>query len=61
MPSLSTGEALARVEALAVKVLPDGFGFEWTELALQEKLAGDTAIIAFTLAVIFVFLLLADR
>lgn len=59
MPSLSTGEALARVEALAVKVLPDGFGFEWTELALQEKLAGDTAIIAFTLAVIFVFLLLA--
>ena len=24
------------------KVLPSGFGFEWTEIALQEKLAGNT-------------------
>ena len=40
-------------------VLPSGFGFEWTEIALQEKLAGNTAIIAFGLAVVFVFLLLA--
>jgi multidrug efflux pump subunit AcrB len=41
------------------QVLPAGFGFEWTEIALQEKLAGNTAIIAFGLAVVFVFLLLA--
>ena len=34
-------------------VLPDGFDFEWTELALQEKLAGNTAILAFTLAIVF--------
>ena len=39
--------------------MPHGFGFEWTEIALQEKLAGNTAIIAFGLAVLFVFLLLA--
>ena len=39
--------------------LPSGFGFEWTEIALQEKLAGSTAILAFGLAVVFVFLLLA--
>jgi len=39
--------------------LPDGFGFEWTEIALQEKLASNTAIIAFGLAVVFVYLLLA--
>ena len=39
--------------------LPQGFGFEWTEIALQEKLAGNTAMIAFGLAVVFVFLLLA--
>ncbi|MBV9116868.1 MAG: efflux RND transporter permease subunit, partial [Acetobacteraceae bacterium] len=39
--------------------LPSGFGFEWTEIALQEKLAGNTAIIAFGLAVVFVYLLLA--
>lgn len=41
--------------------MPPGFGFEWTELALQEKLAGSTAMIAFGLAVVFVFLLLAAQ
>jgi HAE1 family hydrophobic/amphiphilic exporter-1 len=59
LPGISTGESLAKVEALAQKVLPDGFGFEWTEIALQQKLAGDTALFAFGLAVVFVFLLLA--
>jgi len=44
---------------VAAQRLPPGFGFEWTEIALQEKLAGNTAAIAFTLAVIFVFLLLS--
>src|SRR5262249_23515944 len=38
-----------------------GFGFEWTEIALQEKVAGNTAVVAFTLAVVFVFLLLAAQ
>jgi hydrophobe/amphiphile efflux-1 (HAE1) family protein len=55
----STGQAIAAVEAIAKRVLPQGFGFEWTEIALQEKLAGNTAAIAFGLAVVFVFLLLA--
>jgi len=58
-PGISTGQAIERVEAVAADVLPDGFGFEWTELALQEKLAGDTTLIAFTLSVVFVFLVLA--
>ena len=55
----SSGQGIATMEALAEKVLPSGFGFEWTEIALQEKLAGNTAILAFGLAVLFVFLLLA--
>jgi multidrug efflux pump subunit AcrB len=55
----STGQAITAVEALAGRVLPQGVGFEWTEIALQEKLAGNTAIVAFGLAVVFVFLLLA--
>ena len=41
--------------------LPSGFGFEWTEIALQQKLAGNTAAVAFGLAVVFVFLLLAAQ
>ena len=59
-PGFSLGTGHPRPSrGLAEKVLPSGFGFEWTEIALQEKLAGDTAVLAFGLAVIFVFLLLA--
>jgi hydrophobe/amphiphile efflux-1 (HAE1) family protein len=55
----SSGQGIAAIEDLTKKVLPSGFAFEWTEIALQEKLAGNTAIMAFGLAVLFVFLLLA--
>ena len=55
----SSGQGLAAVESIAAEKLPSGFGFEWTEIALQEKLAGNTAMAAFGLAVVFVFLLLA--
>lgn len=55
----SSGQGLAAMEKIAATKLPTGFGFEWTEIALQEKLAGSTAILAFGLAVVFVFLLLS--
>ena len=55
----SSGQGIAAMEQIAATKLPSGFGFEWTEIALQEKLAGNTAILAFGLAVVFVFLLLA--
>ncbi|HET6234400.1 MAG TPA: multidrug efflux RND transporter permease subunit [Acetobacteraceae bacterium] len=55
----SSGQAIATIERIAAQRLPPGFGFEWTEIALQEKLAGNTAMVAFGLAVAFVFLLLA--
>ncbi|MEM9725458.1 MAG: multidrug efflux RND transporter permease subunit, partial [Pseudomonadota bacterium] len=57
----STGDALDAVEAVADAELSRGFDFEWTELALQERLAGNTAAIAFLMAVVFVFLLLAAQ
>src|SRR5262249_33277903 len=55
-PGFSPGRAIAAMEQTAAANLPSGFGFEWTEIALQEKLAGNTATIAFSLAVVFVFL-----
>lgn len=55
----SSGQAMAEMEKLVETKLPSGFGFEWTEIALQQKLAGNTAALAFGLAVLFVFLLLA--
>ena len=61
LSGFSTGQAIGAVEQLAEKNLPQGFGYEWTELALQEELAGNTAIIAFGLAVVFVFLVLAAQ
>ena len=60
-PGFSSGQALKAMEDLAAKTLPSGFGFEWTELAYQQKTQGNTASIVFALAVVFVFLLLAAQ
>ena len=49
------------MEKLAAETLPDGFAFEWTTLAYQQIKAGNTAIFAFVLAVVFVFLVLAAQ
>lgn len=58
-PGYSSGEAIEAMERLADEVLPDGISYEWTELAYQEKQIGNTAILVFLLAVLFVFLVLA--
>ena len=58
-PGRSTGQALDTMERLARTTLPPGYGFEWTELAYQERLAGNTGLAVFGAAVVFVFLLLA--
>src|SRR5690606_4184039 len=52
---------LAAMEQLAAEVLPQGMTFEWTDIAYQEKLAGDTGMLVFVLAVVFVFLVLAAQ
>ncbi|MEN0041759.1 MAG: multidrug efflux RND transporter permease subunit [Pseudomonadota bacterium] len=60
-PGFSTGEAIAAMEEVLDENLPRGFSYEWTELALQEKLSGNTATYAFIAAVVFVFLVLAAQ
>jgi hydrophobe/amphiphile efflux-1 (HAE1) family protein len=60
-PGYSQGEAIAIMEKLAAEVLPEGFSYEWTTLALQQQRAGNTALFAFGLAVVFVFLVLAAQ
>jgi len=57
----SSGQSLASMERLAAQILPRGFAYDWTELAFQQKEAGHTGAIAFGLAVVFVFLLLAAQ
>jgi HAE1 family hydrophobic/amphiphilic exporter-1 len=60
-PGHSTGQALSAMEKLAASELPEGFSYEWTELALQEKLAGNSGLLVFAAAAMFVFLLLAAQ
>ena len=61
VPGFSTGQSLATMEALTQQNLPPGFGYEWTEIAFQEKQAGNTIVFLFPLAVLFVFLALAAQ
>ena len=58
-PGFSSGQTLSAMAEVADRVLPDGFGFEWTALAYQQILAGNTAVFIFPLCVLFVFLILA--
>ena len=60
-PGTSTGTALAAMEKIASQTLTEGFGYEWTELAYQQKLAGNTGLFVFGAAVLFVFLVLAAQ
>jgi len=60
-PGTSSGAALDTVERLAAETLPAGTSFEWTELAFQERQAGDVAVFIFALSVLFVFLALAAQ
>jgi multidrug efflux pump subunit AcrB len=49
------------MQKLAAETLPEGFSYEWTTLAFQQLRAGSTAVFAFVLAVVFVFLVLAAQ
>ena len=55
-PGGSQGTALSAMERLAASTLPPGMQIEWTDLAYQAKLAGNTAALIFPLCVLFVFL-----
>lgn len=52
----SSGQAIAAIERLAAEHLPAGMTIEWTDIAYQQQLAGNTAIFIFPLCVLFVFL-----
>jgi multidrug efflux pump subunit AcrB len=60
-PGYSQGQAIQLMEKLAAETLPPGFAYEWTGIAYQQIKAGNTAIFAFALGVLFVFLVLAAQ
>jgi hydrophobe/amphiphile efflux-1 (HAE1) family protein len=57
-PGVSSGQALAAMEAVAAKTLPQGYAGEWTDTAFQEKRAEGKTPIILGFAVLFAYLFL---
>jgi len=60
-PGVSSGQAVALMERLARETLPNGIGYEWTDLTYQQILSGNTAVFVFPLCVLLAFLVLAAQ
>ena len=62
-PGVSSGQAVEIMNNLGNQTLPSSMRFEWTELTLQQNLAGEDLLtkLVFPLAVVFVFLVLSAQ
>ncbi len=57
----STGDAMARIDEIAAKVLPAGYAIEWSGASYQEIKAGNQAPYVIAFGLIMVFLVLAAQ
>jgi hydrophobic/amphiphilic exporter-1 (mainly G- bacteria), HAE1 family len=55
----SSGQAIEALQRTASRVLPEGYGYEFSGLSLQEIKSGSSAVYIFALSIAFVFLFLA--
>jgi HAE1 family hydrophobic/amphiphilic exporter-1 len=60
-PGVSSGEALAAMERLAATALPQGFGYAWSGISLEEVNAGSQSAAIFGIAILLVYLTLAAQ
>jgi hydrophobe/amphiphile efflux-1 (HAE1) family protein len=60
-PGVSSSQATAAMERVLHDTLPNGFGYEWTDLTYQQKTAGNTALLVFPICVMLVFLILSAQ
>jgi len=60
-PGVSSSQATAAMERVLHDTLPNGFGYEWTDLTFQQKSAGNTALFVFPICVMLVFLILSAQ
>ena len=56
-----SGDAIAAMEKLALRLEPNGVGHEWSGISLDEIEAGSQALLIFGLGIIVVFLVLAAQ
>jgi HAE1 family hydrophobic/amphiphilic exporter-1 len=57
----SSGDAIKEMETTASEILPGDVGYDWTTMAYQEKITGNTLYYAFALSVLLVYLVLAGQ
>lgn len=57
----SSGDAMALLEKVADRSLPDGVTYQWAGLSYQEKLVGNTVVLIFGLSILLVYLVLAGQ
>jgi hydrophobe/amphiphile efflux-1 (HAE1) family protein len=60
-PGFSSGDAIAAMDRLAAKVLPKGYGYDWSSLSFQERKAGGKVSTLFALALLFGYLFLVGQ
>ncbi|HEV8661125.1 MAG TPA: efflux RND transporter permease subunit, partial [Thermoanaerobaculia bacterium] len=60
-PGYSSGQAQGAIAEVLRNKLPSGMSFEWTELAYQEILSGNTMVLIFPLCVLLVYVVLAAQ
>jgi hydrophobe/amphiphile efflux-1 (HAE1) family protein len=60
-PGFSSGQAQGAMSKILDETLPRGMSYEWTDLAYQQLISGNTAVLVFPLCVLFVFLVLAAQ
>jgi hydrophobic/amphiphilic exporter-1 (mainly G- bacteria), HAE1 family len=60
-PGFSSGQAIAAMEDVSKKVMPQGFAYEWTGLSLEELQSGTTTLILFGLGTLVVYLTLSAQ
>jgi len=58
-PGFSSGQAIQALREVAAQVLPEGYGYEFSGLSLQEINSGSSTVYIFSLSILFVFLFLA--
>ncbi len=60
-PGFSSGQAIAAMDEISAKVLPQGYNHEWSGLSLEELASGSTTLILFGLGVLVVYLTLSAQ
>jgi multidrug efflux pump len=60
-PGYSSGQAQNAIAGILNRKLPADMSFEWTELAYQEILSGNTMVLIFPLCVLLVYVVLAAQ